>query len=121
MPIAATSRGRPNARTTRARISNPQAPGGDSRAWTVRRSSRMRIKRRRISNRDSKSPSAAEATGTRSTDRSTIARNPSPQTRRDALHAARAASSQAYSRSSSMIQLARCTAGLKKKTACTTR
>ena len=65
---------------------------------------------------------APEPARTRSgspTDRSMIARNPSPHSPRDVLQAASAASSHAYSRSSSMIQLARCTAGLKKKTACT--
>ena len=81
----------------------------------------MRISRRRISIRDSNSPSAGAAHGARSTARSTTARNPSPQSRREVLQAASAASSQAYSRSSSMIQLARYTAGWKKKTACTTR
>ena len=77
----------------------------------------MRTKRRRISIRDSNSPSAtaANATGVEaeagSTDRPTTVRNPSPQSRRGAWLAASAASSQAYSRSWSITQLAAWTAG----------
>ncbi len=93
----------------------------DSRAWTSRRESRIRSSRRWISIRDSNSPSAGVGTAARSTASSTTARNPSPQSRREVVQAASAASSQAYSRSSSMIQLTRYTAGWKKKTACVKR
>ena len=120
---AETSRDHPSARrTARAPCrKRPRAARVDSRAWTGRRQSRIRIRRRRISIRDSNSPSAGAGTAVRSTDRSTTARNPSPQSRREVVQAASAASSQAYSRSSSMIQLARYTAGWKKKTACAIR
>ncbi len=47
--FAETSRGRPNGSTTKANTRRKQAAGRDSRAWTVRRGSRIRIRRRRIS------------------------------------------------------------------------